>query len=221
MILFVSVIALGIVLGYALGGRLEGFQELRLRWWGLAIAGLALQFLPLPEGAAGNDLFVRTAVLGISYSLLVVFAFSNVRLPGMALVLIGLTANLIVIVANGGMPVSEAALRDSGQAALISELRAGGADKHHLMNDGDVLTFLADVIGVPKPIGQAVSLGDVLQYSGLIWLTIATMRGRIPSSQPASEPYRGKHRRGGQSRGPNSPPPAEPLPAATRWGTGP
>jgi hypothetical protein len=221
MILFLSAIALAIALGFVFGGHLRGLGELRLRWWGLAMGGLALQFVPLPEGSGGTDLIVRTTVLVASYLLLLSFGLLNVRLPGMPLVLLGLAANLVVIAANGGMPVSAEALRDSGQADLIPQLRASGADKHHLLGDGDVLTPLADVIGVPKPIGQAISIGDVFQYAGLMWLVFAAMRGRIPSSQKASEPYRGKHRRGEQPvLAPDQGPPMS-LPAAMTSGTEP
>lgn len=221
MILFISAFALAIALGLVFGGHIRGLGELRLRWWGLAMGGLALQFIPLPEGSGGTDLIVRTAVLAASYSLLLWFVALNLKLPGMPLVLLGVAANFIVIAANGGMPVSADALRDSGQAVLISELREAGADKHHLLGDGDVLTPLADVIGLPKPIGQAISIGDVFQYGGLMWLVVAAMRGRIRSSQMASEPYRGKHRRGELPVRAPDPGPPVPLPAAMRSGTEP
>lgn len=219
MILFLLVIGLALVLGFVFGGRLRAFEQFRLRWWGLVIAGLAIQFVPLPEGEAGTDLVVRTIALSASYTLLVAFALANVRLPGMLLVLVGLACNFAVIAANGGMPVSEAALVDSGQEELIQMLRVDGSDKHHLMDEDDVLTFLADVIGVPEPIGQAISAGDVFVYAGLIWVTIAAMRGRSPSSPTEQGSYRGKHRRGAQVAAPGSP--VEALPAATRSGTGP
>lgn len=219
MILFLLVIGLALVLGFVFGGRLRAFEQFRLRWWGLVIAGLAIQFVPLPEGEAGTDLVVRTIALSASYTLLVAFALANVRLPGMLLVLVGLACNFAVIAANGGMPVSEAALVDSGQEELIQMLRVDGSDKHHLMDEDDVLTFLADVIGVPEPIGQAISAGDVFMYAGLIWVTIAAMRGRSPSSPTEQGSYRGKHRRGAQVAAPGSP--VEALPAATRSGTGP
>lgn len=219
MILFLLVIGLALVLGFVFGGRLRAFEQFRLRWWGLVIAGLAIQFVPLPEGEAGTDLAVRTIALSASYTLLVAFALANVRLPGMLLVLVGLACNFAVIAANGGMPVSEAALVDSGQEELIQMLRVDGSDKHHLMDEDDVLTFLADVIGVPEPIGQAISAGDVFVYAGLIWVTIAAMRGRSPSSPTEQGSYRGKHRRGAQVATPGSP--VEALPAATRSGTGP
>lgn len=222
MILFASVIALAVGLGYAFGGRLRRFESLRLRWWTLALVGLAIQFLPLPEGVGGTDLVVRTTVLAISYVMLLTFAIANVHLPGLPLVLIGLACNFAVIAANGGMPVSEQALVDSGQADVLDQLWESSPQKQHLMTDEDVLTFLADVIPVPEPVGQAISIGDVFIYTGLILLAVATMRGRIPSRDPTAwGPYRGKHRPGSAEGRPHrvTLDPQGSLPGAMRWGT--
>ena len=221
MKLLLAVVVLSVCLGYLFGGRLDRIEALRPRWWGLVILGLGIQFIPLPNGASGTDLVIRTAVLALSYSLLLTFALVNVRMPGMFLVVIGLACNMTVIVANGGMPASAQALIDSGQEDVVAYVREQGADKHHLLTDDDRLTFLADVIAVPQPIGQAVSVGDILVYAGLTWLVVATMRGWTPSARPAgSRPRRGKHRRGA-TREP------EPLPdfgflppGATTSGTG-
>jgi hypothetical protein len=221
MKLLLAVVLLSVFLGYLFGGRLDRLEALRPRWWGLVILGLGIQFIPLPNGASGTDLVIRTAVLALSYSLLLTFALVNVRMPGMFLVVIGLACNMTVIVANGGMPASAQALIDSGQEDVVAYVREQGADKHHLLTDDDRLTFLADVIAVPQPIGQAVSVGDILVYAGLTWLIVATMRGWTPSARPAgSRQRRGKHRRGA-TREP------EPLPdfgflppGATTSGTG-
>ena len=221
MKLLLAVVLLSVCLGYLFGGRLDRLEALRLRWWGLVILGLGIQFIPLPNGATGTDLLIRTAVLALSYSLLLTFALVNVRMPGMFLVVIGLACNMTVIVVNGGMPASAQALIDSGQEDVVAYVREQGADKHHLLTDDDRLTFLADVIAVPQPIGQAASVGDILVYAGLTLLIVATMRGWIPSARPAgSRPRRGKHRRGA-TREP------EPLPdfgflppGATTSGTG-
>jgi hypothetical protein len=221
MKLLLAVVLLSVCLGYLFGGRLDRLEALRLRWWGLVILGLGIQFIPLPNGATGTDLVIRTAVLALSYSLLLTFALVNVRMPGMFLVVIGLACNMTVIVVNGGMPASAQALIDSGQEDVVAYVREQGADKHHLLTDDDRLTFLADVIAVPQPIGQAASVGDILVYAGLTLLIVATMRGWIPSARPAgSRPRRGKHRRGA-TREP------EPLPdfgflppGATTSGTG-
>ena len=197
MKLLLAVVLLSVWLGYMFGGRLHRLESIRPRWWGLVILGLGIQFVPLPEGVAGTDLAIRTAVLAVSYSLLIAFGLVNVRMPGMFLVVIGLACNMTVIVVNGGMPASAQALIDSGQEDVLAYLQDQGADKHHLLTDDDQLTFLADVIAVPQPIGQAVSVGDILVYVGLIWLIVAAMRGWTPSARrEGSRPRRGKHRLG-------------------------
>jgi hypothetical protein len=222
MRLFLPVIAIAIAIGYLLGGRLKRLEWLRLRRWGLVVAGLGVQFLPLPEGGTGTDLLVRTGVLALSYGLLLAFALANIRQTGMSLILLGLACNATVIVANGGMPVSEEALRDSGQVDVIQLLREEGAAKHHRLDDDDVLTPLADVIPVPAPIRQVVSIGDVFVYAGLIWLIASAMRAPIPSWSPtAPPPARGKHRRGTKEATAELPAPPRPPPAATRSGNEP
>lgn len=222
MVLFASVVALAFILGFAFGGRLSGFEGIRLRWWGLAIVGLVAQLVPLPEGAGGTDFVVRSFVLSTSYSLLLLFAALNVRAPGMAVILIGLALNFTVIATNGGMPVSAEALRDAGRLGALERLQTAGAGKHHLQTDEDVLMPLADVIPIPPPIAQAISIGDVLVYAGLIWLVVAAMRGRIPQeSPPTPGEYLGKHRLGSELPPPPRPD-LDPMPrsAATTWGTG-
>lgn len=221
MRLYVIVLALAVVVGYLFGGRLTSLEQLNLRWWWLALAGLAIQFLPLPEGGGGSDLIARTGVLALSYSLLLAFGVANIRLAGMPLILFGLACNAAVIVSNGGMPVSEEALRASGQPDVIQYLVDEGAYKHHLMQDYDVLPFLADVIPVPRPIRQVISIGDVFIYTGLICLVVWAMRVRTPSmSWRGSARARGKHRRGSMRALPVLPPRAASPPAARTWGSG-
>lgn len=196
MTLFVAVVAFAFALGFALRGSLRGFEGVSLRAWGLAAAGLGLQFAPLPTGAAGPDLVVRISVLGVSYALLAGFALLNRRMPGLRLVLLGLLLNAAVILPNGGMPVSESAIRASGQQGMLEAFVREGATKHHLMSADDVLRPLGDVIGIPSPIRQVVSVGDIAIYTGIVWFVVAAMRGRVrPAGPEGPGRYRGKHRR--------------------------
>lgn len=221
MILFLSVIVLAIVVGYLAGGRLRRFERLELRWWWLAPLGLALQAVPLPNGREGTDLAVRVAVLSLSYLLLLAFAGANLRVAGVALVMVGLASNMLVIGVNGGMPVSRHALEVSGQADVLQLLLKDEGAKHHLMTSADHLTQLGDVIPIGTPIKQVVSVGDAFVYAGLAWLIVAVMRGRTrgPVRPRESERYLGKHRRGSAAQAD----PASPtLPAgATKSGTSP
>ncbi len=218
MILFLSVILLSVLAGYLVGGRLRGFERLRLKYWWLAPVGLGLQALPLPDARHGTDFLVRMGVLGASYVLLLLFAGVNIRITGMPLLLVGLTLNAAVVIANGGMPVSRHALEVSGQTEVLKLLTADEGAKHHLMTSADRLTPLADVIPIPPPIRQVASVGDVFVYAGLAWLIVAVMRRRTGEQAPPEEGrrYRGKHRPGSaRAPGPAEPPPAE----ATTLGT--
>src|SRR5919201_1593258 len=164
----------------------------------------------------------------IALAVLIGFAVVNRRLPALWLVIAGLLLNLAVIGLNDGMPVSSSALRSAG--ADSAGLVGAGAIKHHLMRPDDVLTPLADVIGIPSPIGAVVSVGDLLLYLGIGILVVAIMLGRAGENRrPPSRlfpGYRGKHlpperrvrqpgRRPGRSAvggGGGAPPPPRPPP---------
>jgi hypothetical protein len=186
--LVLILIALAVLIGFVAGGSLRPFEDVRVHWWGAALVGVLLQALPLTGGLG------TAAVIG-SYVLLLGFALVNRRLPALWLVIAGLLLNLAVIGSNAGMPVSSSALRTAGadQGGLVG----AGAIKHHLMRPGDVLTPLADVIGIPSPIGAVVSVGDLLLYFGIAILVVAIMLGRAGENRrPPSRlfpGYRGKH----------------------------
>ena len=221
MILLVAIIALSILVGFVFRGSLRRFERLRLRWWGLAIVGLGLQFAPVPGGHAGTDLLVRVAVLACSYALLVLFAAFNLRIAGMPLILVGLLLNAAVIIPNGGMPVSADAVSRLGKEGALEALMNGKGSKRHVMTDDDVLTPLADRITIPEPVGVVVSIGDLLLYLGVAWLVVAVMLGRTPPIPPEElGRYRGKHRQGvGAHAAPGGP--SEPPSPTRMWEGGP
>jgi hypothetical protein len=162
---------LAIGLGYLLGGRLRNLAGIRFRHGWAGLAGVGLQFLPL-DGTAGY------LALLASFGLLVFVALVNRRLPGFVLVVAGLCLNFLVIAVNQGMPVTREAIVASGQADTLDDLRENGGSKHHLATPEDDLLFLADRIGIPPPVGQAVSAGDVVAYAGAMWFVVAGMRRR-------------------------------------------
>jgi len=191
MIVLLTIVAIGLVAGFIAGGSLRGFERVNVYWWGAALAGLALQVMPFRwlDGDMG------VAVLIASYALLIAFVWVNRRLPAAPLLLLGLVLNMLVIGSNGGMPVSESAIRSAGgtSGVLPSVIEDG---KHHLMTSSDVLTPLADIIGLPSPIGTVLSIGDVALYSGLVVFIVVVMRGHFTENRrpPAWIPmYRGKH----------------------------
>ena len=172
---------IAVAIGYARGGRLAALGRLRLRWQGLAIVGLALQIVLWPGGSW------PLVYLYVSFVILATFAIVNIRTTGFALILAGIALNFAVIVVNEGMPVSRAAIVASGQASTMDELVNDGGAKHNLATADDRVRFLGDVIAI-GPLEQAISVGDVLMYGGVMMLIAAAMgrRPRRPAVSPAA-----------------------------------
>ena len=179
MRLVVLTIPVAILVGYLTGGRLGNLANVRFRWPMSGLAGIALQFAPV-AGTGGTLLLVG------SFLFLFVAAGVNRRLPGFALILVGLWLNFVVITINEGMPVTRTALAASGQANTLAELRSGADTKHHLASSEDALVFLGDAIPIPPPVRQAVSLGDLFAYSGAMWFVIRGMRAPAPRREEAA-----------------------------------
>jgi hypothetical protein len=199
MFLVPGLVVFAVLLGYVLGGRLRRFENLRINRWGLAIVGGVLtgivNVVPTLTAAGIPDTVVGPVLLALSYFLLAVFLISNRWIPGGYVMIVGLLLNLVVVVANGGMPVrAEAITTSGGDPAVLQDATVG---KHHLMGQGDVLWHIGDVIGVPEPIGVVLSPGDVLLYGGMVYSIVQIMRGRRRENpRPMAlwfPAYRGKH----------------------------
>jgi hypothetical protein len=179
VILVVAALLVGAVVGLASGGSFRGLAEAHFRWWFLAFAGLFLQLVPISRDwphAAG----LGVALVISSYALLLVFVAGNVRRPGLALMGLGLLLNGVVIAANGGMPVSAAAVRGasgaSSYAVEVRKLAQEGGAKHHLAGPDDVLLPLSDRVGVGAPIEGVFSIGDLFWVLGGAWAVAGLMR---------------------------------------------
>lgn len=177
MRLILAAIVVAIVIGYILRGSLRNFSGARIRWPLLALAGLTLQLWPV----SATNSALGFGLLMASFGLLFAFGVLNIRNPGFSLIVVGLCMNALVIGVNHGMPVQREALIRSGQGSTLKLLAEEGGAKHHLAGPNDNLMFLGDVIPVPMPIGQVVSLGDVATYAGVMWFVIASMQ---PSRRP-------------------------------------
>jgi Family of unknown function (DUF5317) len=179
MRLILATLALAGAIGFIAGGRPSALASLKVRWTPAALIGLALQLAPAPGPTWG------LVLLFASFVLLTGFAVVNVgaRLPGFVLILLGVVMNFTVIGVNQGMPVSREALVASHQEKSLPILLERPGAKHHLAGPDDRLMLLADVIAVP-PLEQVISLGDILAYTGVVWLVVAGMRRREPLVAP-------------------------------------
>jgi hypothetical protein len=155
-------------------GRLTALADLQLRRPWLAIAGIGVQIVIislLPSGTAG----VHEAVHMGSYVLLGAFAWSNRRVPGVPLIMLGGLLNFVAIAANGGvMPADpELALhvaREAGEGFVNS----GAIEHPHLL-------FLGDVFATPEswPLYNVYSVGDITIVLGVLVLLHGVCRSRL------------------------------------------
>jgi hypothetical protein len=159
-VLMLAVIVLCMLSVRLTGGRIGRLADLRLRLPGLAVAGIALQFLIVtvaPGGLAG----VHEPIHVASYVLLGAFGWANRRVTGMPVVLAGGALNAVAILANGGvMPADPAVALD-----------AAPGDFTNAVADGDArLAFLGDVLATPEslPLHNVYSIGDVIIVLGLL-----------------------------------------------------
>ncbi|MCB1245708.1 MAG: DUF5317 domain-containing protein [Acidimicrobiia bacterium] len=151
------VLVVSIAVGFLRGGRLRNLTEIRVTMWWLLPLGFAL--------LAGSDFIpndqhrLATGMILVSYLPLLLFVWLNRDLTGIWIAGVGILMNFTVILANGGMPVLEAAAELAGHdGQLVLDA------KHVLLTDESHLIFLADIIPLP---GAVLSIGDVFLVIGV------------------------------------------------------
>lgn len=167
---------MGVVLGGARGGRLEGVGRLRLRGLaGVAVAaGLVVLGRSLPAGR-GGPLLVGLGYLGTAGVL-----WLNRRRPWVPVLLLGVALNALVIVANRGhMPVSPAA---------FPPVRGGAPfplDSFHVLaGPGTPFAFLGDTFRLALgAVASVASPGDLVMAAGIAGLLQDAMRSPAPLSR--------------------------------------
>jgi hypothetical protein len=174
MVLVVPVLAGALIAGWLAGGRLRNLGHVRLRWVPLVFAAVGFQVVLAALSVAGGPAeLVSRPLLAASHLSLLAFIAANRLLPGMALVFAGLALNAAVIIPNGAMPVSEEAYRAVGGEEAFEP------GKHRLLEDGDALPWLSDVIPI-APLGTVVSAGDIVLAAGVAVLVPSLMRRYPP-----------------------------------------
>src|SRR5215213_5687170 len=149
-LLFLLVAAAAVAVGLARGGALGQLRDHGVKAVWLAVGCLAVQatvvVLPMP-GIGGVVLLVAAlaTLLGI--------ARTNARLAGPPLLALGLILNLIVVLANLGMPVRAETLERAGI-------------------EGDRLAV--------RPLRTVTSYGTVIELAGLFLLLQYLVRGPGP-----------------------------------------
>ncbi len=169
-------IAIGLAIGLARGGSLLNLAATRWRWWGLGLAGLAIQIPLFGTSSIAEVLAPYGPFLHLlSIGLVIAFLIANVRTDGLPLILLGALLNGTVIAANGGqMPRVEA----PDPAPFRNTV---------MMDERTLLPFLGDWIGLPLP-GEQFSPGDIAIAVGGAYCALRLSTRRDPSVDPPPEP---------------------------------
>jgi hypothetical protein len=179
--IFLYAVALGVILGYALGGRISNLPLLRLRGLSLVMAALAIQILIFPLFSPKPLLPYGTAILhAVSYGFLLLWLVLNFRAVPLLVAGGGALLNVLVVSVNGGyMPALPTALEYAGLGSVAEIVMRGDSYGNIIgMSAATRLNFLGDWIPLPRglPFATAMSVGDTLIMIGLVWLLAKGMR---------------------------------------------
>ncbi|MBN2405497.1 MAG: DUF5317 domain-containing protein [Coriobacteriia bacterium] len=176
MILLDGILA-GILGGLVLGGNFANLRRLKVR--GETTLGIALLVqLMLPwlsrtlPGPHGLYLGVWLLMMG----LLVVVALANRKAVGMILVAVGVILNMVVICANGAMPVNLEAIAVVDPDVDVSRLEFDML--HEPLTQDTSMSVLADQWGIGGPGWHrgVVSVGDIFLVLGTGVIVFCGMR---------------------------------------------
>jgi signal transduction histidine kinase len=160
------VIALSLFLAFIRGGQLNRLKNVDLRLPYLAIISFILDFLPYHLNHIPS--WVLFIIFIVKYTLLLIFIFFNSKYKHIKIIGMGILMNFLVILLNGGaMPVSRRALEIPSLAKQVEMIQSGVLSNYTLMTDKTPLWILADIIYIPWPKEQFISIGDITIMLGI------------------------------------------------------
>jgi hypothetical protein len=176
-----------VVVVWLRGGRLGELGDVRFTFWWMIPTVAVVQSVLIRVPYSDTRLpwwHPRPYAMIVSYVVLWCAVWLNQRLPGMRIVLAGITLNLIVITANGGyMPVLPEALAQIGYGDGAYQMQPGsivlGSKDVVLPTQQAPLWMLGDVLVIPEPFPRptAMSIGDMFLAVG-VFLFITQTAGR-------------------------------------------
>jgi MFS family permease len=219
-------IVLGLALGLLNGGRLDNIATVRLRWPALIFLAVLVRYGAEALLTRGFDpaLALQVPLLVGASVILLVGLWANRRLPGMAIVFVGVASNAVVLAVNAGrMPIWAPSLAAAGftpqdASPAIHTILPATLDGSFLLHLGP----FADVLPIPLPIfANVASIGDLLIAFGLAFFLFAivqrqpepeTWAAAGPGAEPQLRPTLGLT---GATRLSRVGPPGTSLPAGT------
>ncbi len=172
-----------IVLVLVTQGSFRQLLRLPIQSIWMVVAALAIQitlaFVDLPKDRIDDLGF---GLLMASYALLLAFCFVNLRVSMMWVIGLGIALNALVIGLNQGMPTRDNEV--TTRSGRTVEEPVERTVKHRPESDEDLLPFLGDQIVVGGPIGEVLSIGDVVIAFGVIAVCYRGSRRRGRTARP-------------------------------------
>jgi hypothetical protein len=191
-LLLASIVA-AILVAWTQGGKLSRLGEVKFKLWWLVPVIALVQSLTIRHLDSTSRLswwHARPLLMVVSYAILWAVVLWNLHLPGMWLVLSGVTLNLVAIAANGGyMPITPDALARIGAGDSAYEMLSGSVvrgSKDVLLRSFEAhFWWLGDVLVIPKPFPRptAMSMGDLVLAVGVFLFIVRVMVGTKQSPQ--------------------------------------
>ena len=192
MLILPLAVAVGLLAGWVAGGSWRALSELKLKHSSLVLGAIAAQAALAVPGVRDWPSTFRFLIVLVTYLVVGWWVFENARASsggvrfGLGIVDFGWFLNLLAIVPNKGMPVSESALQRAGIAPSTS-VALGHLSKHVPVNHGTVLRALGDVIPLSW-FRSVVSIGDLVMAVGIGLLAAAATRTTAPSDGRVAAP---------------------------------
>lgn len=162
-------IALSLVIAIIRGGQLNRLRDIRFRMPYLLIISLFLEFWPYRFFY--TPFWISFIIFILKYSLLLAFIFINSSYKHLKIIGLGTALNFLVILLNGGaMPVSQRALQIPSLDKYTQMIQNGKLISYTFITDKTPLWFLADIIYLPWPKEQFISIGDIIILLGVFLL---------------------------------------------------
>lgn len=177
-------VILGILIGYISGGRLKYLSQLTFKKLYLVITGFLIQILIFSDipiiKALQNYENIIVILHILSYVLILIFIVVNYRLPGIAVIGLGIMLNAVVIILNKGhMPASIESFSMASVGKHVDILNQGQTiNNSKAIAEDTVLPWLGDIFAIPSyiPFSNVFSIGDIIIAIGVCIYFIVNMR---------------------------------------------
>jgi len=164
----------GLALGLLSRGEAKALADMELRWWPGILAVFIIQAVfrgrafGLASSTAGLVVWSAASLLLLVFLAMELTSETGFK-RGLSLVMVGTVLNLLVVLANSGMPVS------STHAGLARAVASSGGF-YIFQSTGTLLAWLGDVLELQLARQVAVvSAGDVLLFVGVAVAVIEAM----------------------------------------------